>query len=494
MILQPGAPGNGFLGTDGAAAAADPCTAQPGLSNGSAANQPAHSNGCTASGHLRHQPNGILHVPQGPQTMQAWQAQQQQQHQWPTSEQAAAAAAAACKQQLQLQLQQQQQQLCLQQENLQQQAPVQMQLGAQMAQLHAQHNYSRQQPAGQQSNGQPGLTAWAQAQPHMMAVQQHNKEQGDSQQMQQQQQQFWPQQQQQQQQQRLFHQQHQQNQQQQYLEQQNHHHQQQQQQQQQTLQTGGMQKAKSALRQSLFALQQQQQHAAASQPQHTQQQLQPQTMPLSEQHTAPAGCTATYAQQQPNAGQHSQGPRQTAFVPAAAAGTSNHQQQQQQQEASGSAAGSKASPEGPPSSNLTSRLTIQLVATYKKCSREGGDGGVPQPLPRRILTRPAAGVKNNGWDNEACDLVLSTQVGLGGRPGCNITCRNITCRPCGQFTSTAGFATAHSSSGQQPLGCIANPGAYMQVYKAVYPSGSACIPSSPYSLLFMPPWHTSLKR
>jgi hypothetical protein len=35
---------------------------------------------------------------------------------------------------------------------------------------------------------------------------------------------------------------------------------------------------------------------------------------------------------------------------------------------------------------------------------------VPQPLPRRILTRPAEGVKNNGWDNESWDLILATQV------------------------------------------------------------------------------------
>jgi len=36
---------------------------------------------------------------------------------------------------------------------------------------------------------------------------------------------------------------------------------------------------------------------------------------------------------------------------------------------------------------------------------------VPQPLPRRVLTKPAAAVKNDGWDNEASDLVLCTQVG-----------------------------------------------------------------------------------
>jgi hypothetical protein len=85
------------------------------------------------------------------------------------------------------------------------------------------------------------------------------------------------------------------------------------------------------------------------------------------------------------------------------------QQQQQQQVA-------KVSAKGPPSSNLTIRLTVQLCSTYKKCSSALGppqQGGVPQPLPRRILTRPAAGVKNNGWDNESCDLILATQVGSG---------------------------------------------------------------------------------
>jgi hypothetical protein len=65
---------------------------------------------------------------------------------------------------------------------------------------------------------------------------------------------------------------------------------------------------------------------------------------------------------------------------------------------------------GPPSSNLTVRMTIQLVATYKKCTPPGPGAGVPQPLPRRVLTKPGAAVKNDGWDNEASDLVLCTQV------------------------------------------------------------------------------------
>jgi hypothetical protein len=68
---------------------------------------------------------------------------------------------------------------------------------------------------------------------------------------------------------------------------------------------------------------------------------------------------------------------------------------------------------GPPSSNLTIRMTVQLVATYTKCTPPGAAaaGAVPQPLPRRVLTKPAAAVKNDGWDNEASDLVLCTQVG-----------------------------------------------------------------------------------
>jgi hypothetical protein len=90
-------------------------------------------------------------------------------------------------------------------------------------------------------------------------------------------------------------------------------------------------------------------------------------------------------------------------VPAGADGTPVQPQQHQQQQEVG-----PASAEGPPSSNLTSRLTIQLVATYRKCSSAAGAPGAV--VPRRILTRPAAGVKNNGWDNETSDLILATQV------------------------------------------------------------------------------------
>eukprot|EP00775_Hariotina_reticulata_P012104 gene12104-12243_t len=55
-------------------------------------------------------------------------------------------------------------------------------------------------------------------------------------------------------------------------------------------------------------------------------------------------------------------------------------------------------------------MTVQLVATYTKCKPSGAAAGaVPQPLPRRVLTKPAAAVKNDGWDNEASDLVLCTQ-------------------------------------------------------------------------------------
>jgi hypothetical protein len=95
-----------------------------------------------------------------------------------------------------------------------------------------------------------------------------------------------------------------------------------------------------------------------------------------------------------------------------------HQQQQQQQAQQPQQQqqpATKVSAKGPPSSNLTIRLTVQLCSTYEKCSSALGppQGGVPQPLPRRILTRPAAGVKNNGWDNESCDLILATQVGQG---------------------------------------------------------------------------------
>jgi hypothetical protein len=63
---------------------------------------------------------------------------------------------------------------------------------------------------------------------------------------------------------------------------------------------------------------------------------------------------------------------------------------------------------GLPSSNLTVRLSSQLASTYSKCSPRSGSA--PQPLPpaRRVLTHPSAGVRNEGADNEAHDLVLAT--------------------------------------------------------------------------------------
>lgn len=68
-----------------------------------------------------------------------------------------------------------------------------------------------------------------------------------------------------------------------------------------------------------------------------------------------------------------------------------------------------------PSSNLTVRLSVQLEATYAKCAPAGSgnaqaSGTGPPSLPRRVLTKPGAGVKNDGWDNESSDLVLCTQV------------------------------------------------------------------------------------
>jgi hypothetical protein len=112
-----------------------------------------------------------------------------------------------------------------------------------------------------------------------------------------------------------------------------------------------------------------------------------------------------------------------------------HQQQQQQQQqqqshmsagttatapatatataaaAAAAAAAARCTPAGLASSNATLRMTVQLVATYTKCARgDGADGGVPRPLPRRVLTMPAVAARNDGWDNAAYDLILSTQV------------------------------------------------------------------------------------
>jgi type II secretory pathway pseudopilin PulG len=97
------------------------------------------------------------------------------------------------------------------------------------------------------------------------------------------------------------------------------------------------------------------------------------------------------------------------------------QQQQQQQQlgalassSSGGGGAANSTPTGPSSSNAAIRMSVQLVATYRKCTQghaTGDTGAVPQPLPRRVLTRPAAAARNDGHDNEGFDLILSTQVG-----------------------------------------------------------------------------------
>ncbi|KIY93209.1 hypothetical protein MNEG_14753 [Monoraphidium neglectum] len=89
--------------------------------------------------------------------------------------------------------------------------------------------------------------------------------------------------------------------------------------------------------------------------------------------------------------------------------TQQQQQQQQQPLVAAAAAADDLDVAGDmPSSNLTVRLSSQLASTYRKCSPRSSSA--PQQLPpgRRVLTHPSAGVRNEGWDNEAHDLVLAT--------------------------------------------------------------------------------------
>lgn len=359
MLQQPGAAGNGVLGPGSPSTVA---AGQPdGLSSNGCNNGGTTTAGPAGSGSSMHLQNGALQILQQQQqqqldgaTPQFWQAphsqtSQQQQQRWSSAQ------PADLKQQLQVQqllLQQQQQlQLQLQQDNMQQQIPAQVQLGAQMAQLHAQHNYnSNRQPLA--PSGQQGAVQWPKME--QAAPQQQQQQQGNGQlqgQQQQQQRAFLPPQSQQP-------------------------AQPQQQQRQQVA-------AVSALRQSLCAMQQQQQGEA-----------QP----------SPHGPSQPQQQQQPNT--------RSGWQPVVAAVAQQPGSQQQHQATSGSTGSVTA--DGPPSSNLTVRLTVQLVGTYRKCTAaEGAARGVPQPLARKILTRPAAGVNNNGWDNEGCDLILATQVGGG---------------------------------------------------------------------------------
>jgi hypothetical protein len=396
MILQPGAAGNGLLASEAPGGPAEPCAfASTAATNGTADGQLSHSNG-----NSMHPPNAARQLPQDGICIQGWpgSSAQVQHQQWPAGAQLDAATAAAYVEQQQLQ-----QLLWRQQDsNMQQQARVQVQLGAQMVQLHAQHNY-RGQPAAAQppSNGDQGLAQITKLQ-QMYAAQQQYAGRDQSQQEQQQQQLLY----QQQQRQYLLHQ-------------------------QQGL-VGKQQGAPavSALRQSLCALQQQapvqahaqqapgqapqrlQQHQQdAVMLQHQEQQRQRHVHLAAQQGALLAAAAATQAQAQApgQVGNVGQQPAQqhnaakpTAFVPAGADCAPAQPQQQQQQ------VGEPALAEGPPSSNLTSRLTIQLVATYSKCSSAAGAPGAV--VPRRILTLPAAGVKNNGWDNETSDLILATQV------------------------------------------------------------------------------------
>lgn len=415
MILQPGAAGNGLLTPDGPVVGTGTHHCTPNGSTADGQGGTSHSNGNS----LR-LPNGALLLPRDGSCSGAWPGSstqpQQQQQQWQAGLQFESVTAAAYVKQ------QQQLFMCQQQDNMQQQIPVQVQLGAQMVQLHAQHNCIRSQPLSTQAPPTSAEQLPSLGKLQQVYATQRQQTERDQQQQQQLEQQQWFAQQQQAQQQYLV--------------------QPQSQQQQQVKQQGVP--AVSALRQSLFAMQQQQQamqheqHISGQlqeQQQQLQQHQQQQAMQQQQQIVGMADAVdAAEAQLQVQAAaqQHS-APRPTAFVPAAQAdGASKLQQQQQhvpqQRPQQQEQQRSTAAPEGPPSSNLTARLTIQLKATYTKCSEAGGvAGGAGAVTPRRILTRPAAGVRNNGWDNEACDLILSTQVrgAVGAGVGCPLVVEGV---------------------------------------------------------------------
>ena len=60
-------------------------------------------------------------------------------------------------------------------------------------------------------------------------------------------------------------------------------------------------------------------------------------------------------------------------------------------------------------------MTLDIVKTFKRCNPEFNYQS--RSNPKRILTKPSKGVKNNGYDNENSDYVLCVNDMLGEEEG-----------------------------------------------------------------------------
>ena len=66
----------------------------------------------------------------------------------------------------------------------------------------------------------------------------------------------------------------------------------------------------------------------------------------------------------------------------------------------------------PPQSSPLERLTVGLAVTYARCNPNFRYESSQNP--RRVLTKPSKGVKNDGYDNEDGDYILCVNDFLGG--------------------------------------------------------------------------------
>jgi dual specificity protein kinase YAK1 len=60
-------------------------------------------------------------------------------------------------------------------------------------------------------------------------------------------------------------------------------------------------------------------------------------------------------------------------------------------------------------------MTIDIVKTFNKCNPTFSYKSVQNP--KRILTKPSKGMKNNGYDNENSDYILCVHDLLGVEEG-----------------------------------------------------------------------------
>lgn len=76
----------------------------------------------------------------------------------------------------------------------------------------------------------------------------------------------------------------------------------------------------------------------------------------------------------------------------------------------------QAQPSRQESVPIISSLTVDILKTFQQVDPSNYTYE-PSQNPKRVLTRPSKAVKNNGWDNESSDLIVSVGMQIGSDEG-----------------------------------------------------------------------------